>query len=174
MLIRGWWPWPCTWCCNLKRRGRFASAGQSSFTAANAPEFILHHANVDKLWYEWQQQSPAHTNAFFSNRRNSQMPSAGGLRNQDVLDSTTMSIGPVEYVDATTNGQLEGGSGNEPLLGNEPICPPPWKENALRWFQGSLSAEELAAKEDLIDNFICSETGQRIPPIPAGMHRGGE
>ena len=102
------------------------------------------------------------------------MPGAGGLRNQDVLDSTTMTIGPVEYVDATSNIQLEEGSGDEPLLGNEPICPPPWKENALRWFRGSLSAEELTAKEDLIDNFICSETSQRIPPIPAGMHRGGE
>ena len=46
-----------------------------------------------------------------------------------------MSIGPVQYVDATTNGQLEPGNGSEPLLSNEPICPPPWKENALRWFR---------------------------------------
>ena len=127
---------------------------------------MLHHSNVDKLWYEWQQQSTSHTNAFFGNRLNRQMPSAGGLRNADVMNSNTMSIGPVQYVDGTitTAG-----------VGEELVCPPPWKESAMRFFEGlQLSAEELAAKADAIDNFICSEAGQRIPPIPVGMHRGGE
>jgi len=143
------------------------SSGRTSFTAANAPEFILHHANVDKLWYEWQQQSNAHTNSFFSGGQlDWQMPSAGGLRNRDVMDSNTMSIGPVQYIDGTTN-TLEG---LDELL----VCPPPWRTTALRWFEGVLNTSELAAKADLIDNFICSESGQLIPPIPSGMHRGGE
>ena len=142
------------------------SSGQTSFTAANAPEFLLHHSNVDKLWYEWQQQSNAHTNSFFWNRRDSQMPSAGGLRNRDVLNSNTMSIGPVQYIDGTISTL----AGVDELL----VCPPPWRASALRWFEGVLNTSELAAKADIIDNFICSEAGQRIPPIPSGMHRGGE
>lgn len=40
---------------------------QTIFTAANAPEFIIHHANVDKIWDMWQQQSSAHLYSFGGN-----------------------------------------------------------------------------------------------------------
>ena len=38
--------------------------GQHVFAAANAPEFHLHHANVDRLWNVWQQRSANHAMAF--------------------------------------------------------------------------------------------------------------
>ena len=33
--------------------------------AATAPEFFLHHAFLDKIWFLWQQKSSKHKNAFF-------------------------------------------------------------------------------------------------------------
>ncbi len=35
--------------------------------AATAPEFFLHHSFLDKIWFMWQQKSPAHHNAHFAN-----------------------------------------------------------------------------------------------------------
>ncbi|KAJ7370850.1 hypothetical protein OS493_029394 [Desmophyllum pertusum] len=33
--------------------------------SANAPEFFLHHAFIDKIWADWQEKSSAHRNAYF-------------------------------------------------------------------------------------------------------------
>ena len=33
--------------------------------AASAPEIFLHHAFIDKIWYDWEKKSSAHKNAFF-------------------------------------------------------------------------------------------------------------
>ena len=35
-----------------------------SARAANDPIFFSHHANIDRIWYEWQKQSPAHESSF--------------------------------------------------------------------------------------------------------------
>ena len=35
--------------------------------AATSPEFFLHHAFLDKIWFMWQKNSPEHKNAFFAN-----------------------------------------------------------------------------------------------------------
>ena len=32
---------------------------------ANAPEMLLHHSFVDKLWYEWQKRGDEYKNAYF-------------------------------------------------------------------------------------------------------------
>lgn len=32
--------------------------------SANEPMFFLHHAMIDKIWYDWQQQDPRNTNVF--------------------------------------------------------------------------------------------------------------
>lgn len=33
--------------------------------SANAPEFFLHHAFIDKIWADWQEKSTAHMRAYF-------------------------------------------------------------------------------------------------------------
>ena len=38
-----------------------------SVAAANAPEFFLHHAFIDKIWANWQEYSVEHMNVHFSN-----------------------------------------------------------------------------------------------------------
>lgn len=35
-------------------------------TSANAPEFFLHHAFIDKIWANWQEYSVQHMNVHFS------------------------------------------------------------------------------------------------------------
>lgn len=35
--------------------------------SANAPEFFLHHAHIDKIWADWQEKSVAHLQAYFRN-----------------------------------------------------------------------------------------------------------
>jgi len=41
--------------------------------AANSPEFVLHHAQIDKIWLGWQELSAAHVTAFLGNP-NAAMP----------------------------------------------------------------------------------------------------
>ena len=36
-------------------------------TSANAPEFFLHHAFIDKIWANWQEYSLQHMTVHFSN-----------------------------------------------------------------------------------------------------------
>lgn len=33
--------------------------------SANAPEFLLHHGFIDKIWFEWQEKGPTYLNAYF-------------------------------------------------------------------------------------------------------------
>lgn len=40
------------------------SGTMCSSGAASAPEFFMHHANIDKLWADWQKLSPAHVTAY--------------------------------------------------------------------------------------------------------------
>ncbi|KAI5364067.1 putative tyrosinase copper-binding domain, di-copper centre-containing domain superfamily [Septoria linicola] len=46
-------------------------------TSPNDPVFFLHHAQVDRLWWEWQQQNPKKRNAEYA-----------GIRTQDHFDGT--------------------------------------------------------------------------------------
>ena len=38
-----------------------------TLTSANAPEFFLHHAFIDKIWANWQEYSNEHMDAHFIN-----------------------------------------------------------------------------------------------------------
>lgn len=38
--------------------------------AANAPEFFLHHAFLDNIWYRWQEKSPDCKSAFYKGNPN--------------------------------------------------------------------------------------------------------
>ena len=56
--------------------------------SANAPEFFLHHGNMDRLWAKWQAMSPAHKTAFNSDIDTVMTPSslAGGVTPREMLD----------------------------------------------------------------------------------------
>jgi len=51
--------------------------------ASNAPEFFLHHTFMDKIWANWQAQSPAHVTAYQGSLLGA-MP--GGGTPADVMD----------------------------------------------------------------------------------------
>ena len=48
-----------------------------SIQSAEAPEFILNHGFIDKIWNDWQERSLAHRNAYFSTQIG-RMPAGGG------------------------------------------------------------------------------------------------
>ena len=88
--------------------------------ASNDPIFYAHHANVDKIWYDWQKQSEEHRNSY-SGDKNRILSRGSPVTAQDMLDlknlkyvssfdhSLTASIA-VEYVDMDTSG--DWGRGN--------------------------------------------------------------
>ena len=83
--------------------------------ASNDPIFFTHHANIDKIWGDWQKQSDLHKDAFVTGwSKDNRMPDESTATVQDVLDlnnlrymspidisiSTTVRI---EYVDLDTS-----------------------------------------------------------------------
>ena len=56
--------------------------------SANAPEFFLHHGNMDRLWAKWQKQSPAHQSAYGPALNTPMTPAslAGGYTPKEMLD----------------------------------------------------------------------------------------
>lgn len=71
--------------------------------AASAPEFFLHHGFIDKIWSDWQKQSPAHKFQKFFRNQKPKMP-ATGYRSKDFLDlSNQPDCVCVEYVEAINN-----------------------------------------------------------------------
>ncbi|XP_065666234.1 uncharacterized protein LOC101239471 isoform X2 [Hydra vulgaris] len=49
----------------------------STHYAANAPEFFLHHAFLDKIWYTWQSKSSKHKFVHFLQRNETKMMGCG-------------------------------------------------------------------------------------------------
>ena len=56
-------------------------------TSAGAPEFLLHHGFIDKIWADWQKKSLANLNAFFPSI-NDIMTATGKYFPRDVIDLT--------------------------------------------------------------------------------------
>ena len=59
-------------------------------TSPNDPIFFLHHANIDRLWAEWQATHPAKTyepkSGYAGNNADSAMAPFGDMRPQQVED----------------------------------------------------------------------------------------
>eukprot|EP00041_Stephanoeca_diplocostata_P018625 m.391079 g.391079 ORF g.391079 m.391079 type:complete len:679 (-) comp21069_c0_seq2:259-2295(-) len=70
--------------------------GQTIFTGANAPEFFVHHSNVDKIWDLWQQQSHAHLYSFGGNL-DAPLLATGGVTARMLMDSSNMLDTCVRY-----------------------------------------------------------------------------
>ena len=90
--------------------------------SANDPIFFTHHANVDKIWNDWQTWSIAHRNAFSGfTLRNGIMP-ASTSSPADMLDLNNLLYTPpggspkvtlsVEYVDMDTSSMWGAGNTN--------------------------------------------------------------
>ena len=58
--------------------------------SANAPEFFLHHAFVDKIWADWQEKSTSHLHAYFNNQSDDVRMRATQYRPKDYIDTLNM------------------------------------------------------------------------------------
>ena len=89
--------------------------------SANDPIFYTHHGNVDKIWGDWQKQSPDHRDSFDGQfgLRNHIMPGLSTATAAEMLDLDNLVYTPyvgakqnisVEYVDFDTSSMW--GEGN--------------------------------------------------------------
>lgn len=62
--------------------------------ASNAPEFFMHHGNMDRLWDKWQKQSTSHLFAFSASVN---VTMSNGLPPFSLLDSSNLLGTCVEY-----------------------------------------------------------------------------
>jgi tyrosinase len=80
--------------------------------AALAPEFFLHHANIDKIWADWQKADPTHVLAYGPGSAVAPMPGTP-TRPIDVLDLNAQVMDAIEppvrvcYVEPTNWGWLD-------------------------------------------------------------------
>ena len=90
-----------------------------SFRSPNDPLFFNHHANVDKIWHDWQTQSVAHQNMYVGSIPLMSLMPASTATPADMLDLNNLVYTPplgspvtisVEYVDMDTSGEM--GDGN--------------------------------------------------------------
>ncbi|XP_028405797.1 uncharacterized protein LOC114528378 [Dendronephthya gigantea] len=71
---------------------------------ASAPEFFPHHGFIDKIWSDWQKQSPAHKFHKFFKYQKGDMPATRGYRSRDFLDlSNQPDCVCVDYGEARNN-----------------------------------------------------------------------
>ena len=81
-----------------------------SARSSNDPVFFMHHANIDKIWVDWQDQSPAHLDYYEGNTAlNNLMPTspwtpAQMLDNEDLPDFNGCSVKVVYEVDRCDAG----------------------------------------------------------------------
>ena len=61
-----------------------------SNNSANAPEFFLHHAFIDKIWADWQEKSTSHLYAYFNNQPDDILMRATQYRPKDFMDTLNM------------------------------------------------------------------------------------
>lgn len=58
--------------------------------SANAPEFFLHHAFIDKIWADWQERSSAHRVAYFSTLPKGVLLNGTQFHPKDYIDTLNM------------------------------------------------------------------------------------
>lgn len=58
--------------------------------SANAPEFFLHHAFIDKIWADWQEKSTSHLYAYFDNLPDDLRMRQAQYHPRDYLDTLYM------------------------------------------------------------------------------------
>ena len=86
--------------------------------SANDPIFYVHHANIDKIWDDWQQQSDVHRN-YYPGYKNQPIGLKATGRVQDFLDllkikytspieQSIVNDLSIEYVDMDTSDDWEG------------------------------------------------------------------
>lgn len=95
-----------------------------SFDSAAAPEFLLHHGFVDKIWTDWQSRSNAHMNAHFPSVT-APMPGTRRLRATAVLNNFRLPGGVrIEYQTPPSPQLRSGLGGNQPLnfFSNFTLC----------------------------------------------------
>ena len=93
-------------------------ATMCSGRAANDPIFFTHHANIDKIWHDWQTQSAAHLTAYSGSTPLGGLMPASTASPSDMLDLDnqlyTPPFGPpvtlsVEYVDMDSSSMWGNG-----------------------------------------------------------------
>ncbi|KAI0490216.1 Di-copper centre-containing protein [Xylaria cf. heliscus] len=73
-------------------------------TSPNDPLFFLHHSQIDRLWYLWQQQDPETRNSDFNGSKTQDYENPGEATLEDVL--AMMGLAPdVKVKDVMTPGQ---------------------------------------------------------------------
>lgn len=55
--------------------------------SANAPEFFLHHAFIDKIWADWQEKSTDHMDVYFRDLPSRTRMQAAQFHPQDYIDT---------------------------------------------------------------------------------------
>lgn len=58
--------------------------------SANAPEFFLHHAFIDKIWADWQEKSTSHMYAFFDSLPDDTRMRSAQFHPRDYIDTLYM------------------------------------------------------------------------------------
>lgn len=75
----------------------------SSLIGVTDPVFFLHHANLDRLWWIWQQTDPHRKHTVYNGKANSYTIKAASLT--DILDiGGLLNSVPVSEVMETTSG----------------------------------------------------------------------
>ncbi|XP_031561126.1 uncharacterized protein LOC116297105 [Actinia tenebrosa] len=70
-----------------------------SLDSSCAPEFILHHAFIDKIWADWQEKSHEHKTVYFSSITDP-LPATYGVMPLEVIDNNALPGGVrVDYLD---------------------------------------------------------------------------
>lgn len=77
-----------------------------NLTSVLDPVFFLHHVNLDRLWWEWQQTRPRDRVSAYAGRANNNTEVAAQLT--DALDMGGLSMTNVQVIDVmdTTGGQF--------------------------------------------------------------------
>lgn len=77
-------------------------------TAAEAPEFFLHHGFIDRIWSDWQNRGPDYLTIFFANLT-------------DPMEGTEYS--PSDFIDNRNLPNLESPEGKTCILYQAPLIP---------------------------------------------------